>query len=300
MKSEANNKGELSFYIRAKNVFKKLVEKKREDAVYFVSFPKSGRTWLRLMIAKVYSELTGLDVELFLNSDKSLLNNSAQPYAYLKFSHGYQNSVISQGGSFPADYYKGKKVVLMIRDPRDVVVSHYYHEKYHYKSFSGSIGEFIRYRYDETQEDPGKRKARFGIVPIIRYMNAWQCNQGDLEGFFLLTYEDMKQDTLKYLFSVCNYLELPVKKELLEEVIEDCSFRNMRKLEENNEMDWKALDSSGNKKAYKTRKGKAGGYVEELSDEDIAFIEDEIIEKLDPEYSRYIFRTKKNVDSIES
>lgn len=169
-------------------VAKKLnrINKKRlhdadENIVYFVSFPKSGRTWLQLMMARIYSDLTGHNVELFLGSDKDLLRNKVKPYPFLRVGHGYQNAGISQGDDFPQGYYTGKKVILMVRDPRDVVVSHYYHEKYHYNCFDGSISEFIRYKYDKNQPDSGKRKARFGIIPIINYMNAWQKNIHVLE-----------------------------------------------------------------------------------------------------------------------
>jgi len=290
-----------SFLIhQARDLYKKISNNNSGNIVYFVSFPKSGRTWLRLMLAKIYSQITGVDFQLFLSPDKGLLKNQVKPYPFLVFGHGYQNSGIAQGKDFPEDYYKGAKIILMVRDPRDVVVSHYYHEKYYYKCYDGTVSEFIRYKYDANKPDPGKRKARFGIMPIINYMNSWQKNSHILDSSFLLTYEDMKNDTLSNLNELCAYLELPVKKELLNDVIEYCHFSNMRKLEEKNELDWKALDSSDSIKGYKTRKGKAGGYIEELSNEDILYIEDLLFSKLNSAYSRYLYRTEFNAPRLDN
>jgi len=268
--------------------FYKRVTKSKDDIVHFVSFPKSGRTWLELILAKIYADLTGINEERFLGSNKVLIREKVKPYPFLKVSHGNSNSRISQGEAFPIEYYKGSKVILMVRDPRDVVVSHYYHEKYHYKCFDGNISQFLRYAYDKRKPDPGRRKARFGILSILNYMNAWQENLGVLDDSFLLTYEDMQVNSFLELTKICKFIGLPVEDSLLNSVIEACSFENMRKLEESNKMNWNGLESSDTKLGLKTRKGKAGGYKEELSDDDIAYLDKMILENRDKAYSRYI------------
>lgn len=280
-----------SISMKLNRKYKNKINSKNKNIVFFVSFPKSGRTWLHLILARIYSDLTGLDIKLLLNADDAMLKDKVKPYPYIKFSHGYKNSGISQGEVFPEHYYKDTKIILMVRDPRDVVVSHYYHEKYHFKSFEGTISEFIRYQYDVNKPDPGKRKARFGILPIINYMNAWQGNFHILEDYFMLTYEDMKKEPLLYLNELCQYLGLPVNNISLHDVIDYCSFKNMRKLEEASNLEWNGLEPSDSQQGFKTRKGKAGGFRDELSENDINYIEGLIKEKLDPAYSQYIYTT---------
>lgn len=92
----------------------------RKDDVFIVSYPKSGNTWTRFLIANIISE-PGLEVDFknidFLVPDIYQASNNQlakmDSPRYLK-SHEY----------FDPRY---KKVIYIVRDPRDVLVSYYYY-----------------------------------------------------------------------------------------------------------------------------------------------------------------------------
>lgn len=125
-----------------------LSRKIRNDNIfYFVSFPKSGRTWLELMMAKIYSDLTNKSVSDILNRKIKSFKRSSnkKKIPYIQFGHGYKNSNICLGNFFPVKYYQNKNIVLLVRDPRDIVVSFFHYSKYHYKNFEGNLSEFVNF-----------------------------------------------------------------------------------------------------------------------------------------------------------
>ena len=81
----------------------------RQNSAIVVSQPKSGRTWLRFMLDRL-----GL---------------------HLRYQH--------PSGSILPDEWRGKKIIFLYRDPRDVVVSHWYHATRRHGFYDGSLSDFI-------------------------------------------------------------------------------------------------------------------------------------------------------------
>ena len=128
-----------------------------------VSFPKSGRTWLRLLVGKALAERHGFAESDMLDTFE-LTRRAGLPPAV--FSHdGASNTEarhlrrLSPGKS---DYAK-KRVLLLRRDPRDVVVSCYFQASKRRDLFTGSLSEFVRHPC-------------YGIDKILRWYRIWEDN----------------------------------------------------------------------------------------------------------------------------
>jgi len=253
----------------------------KTNVVYAVSFPKSGRSWLEFMIAKIYADLLHIPIEWFLKKKKTGGDNLPR----ILFGHGYKNTTIAQGKNFPITYYKNKKIFLLVRDPRDVVVSHYYNEKYRSKNFNGTISEFIRFPY--FNERTKSIKARYGIKPIINYMNAWITNSNIFRNLFIAYYEDIRLDVYGQFKIILNYIGVKVPEHFIHSAIDYGQFDNMRRVELNGKVNWHGFSTSNDERSLKTRKGIVGGYQQELSPEDIDYINFEIEQNLDTFYHRY-------------
>lgn len=255
------------------------------EVIWFVSFPKSGRTWIELMTAYAISSLSGLDIrETLDNHPKSYrhhMTNELLPF--VSFSHGHNNFEICKGNTFPSEFYRGKRVVLLVRDPRDTIISNYYYQKWHHELFDGTVTDFIHYPYQMADD----KASRYGIAPMINYMNAWIDNQPLFDDLYVLQYEDMKADIEATLVQYFEHIAMPMSQQLLDDTVAYGSFDNMRKLEESNELGWYALGGAGSEKGFKTRKGKSGDYRQELSIEDIKFIDDYITTHLSPRFNSY-------------
>ena len=268
---------------------KKIKSKSGVNKIHAVSFPKSGRTWLQLMMAKIYSDLCERDINDVLNDSNPHYRNlkTGEFMPHLFFSHGWHNGRIGQGNYFPEAYYKKSKVFLLVMDPRDTVISHYYHSRWRDEDFEGTVSDFLRYPYHG--KEPDTRQARFGIGPIINYMNAWITNRKLLSDIYIAYYEDFKDDVTCQLTLLCNYVGIAVDNAVIDTAVDYGSFENMRKLEEEETLDWHGMAKSKTGKGSKVRKGKIGGFKEELDQEDNLFLNNEINKKLNPFYERYIY-----------
>lgn len=255
------------------------------EEIAAVSFPKSGRTWLELMMAYIYASLSERDVSRVLKAGHrrrmKLSKQLCRPV--FKFGHGYHNPDITRG-IFPVEQYWRKKVLLLVRDPRDVVVSHYYHSKYRSEEFTGNLHEFIHYN---NKADDNLGSLRFGVQAIINYMNAWVENRDAFGSFCMVCYEDMKKDTRTELQHIFDHFEIPIPEPLIAAAIEYGSVENMRSLERSGQLGWHGLRSSNHSGGQKVRRATIGSYQNELSQDDQTYADELINTQLNPMYSRY-------------
>jgi len=235
--------------------------KQRHDDVWLVEFPKSGVTWLSFLLANINLRCSGIDRQVtFFNihdfvpdvGQSRHIKDSALPFPGQRFikSHAQYNP-----------YYN--KVIYIIRDPRDVMVS-YYHFIDHLGYSSGSISDLIATK-------------RNGIDAWCKHVNGWFKNVGATQQFNIIRFEDLKRDTSKVLHHIYRLLGYEINDEVLEFAIKHSSFEAMKAQEE--------YYRAGNPKFSVTsmcRKGVAGSYVESLSKDDIKFVTEkagELMEK---------------------
>jgi hypothetical protein len=252
-----------------------------------VSFPKSGRTWVEVMVARVYELLTGIPVaQLVKNKPRMLIDRvSRKRLRIIRHGHGTRFRHFVRDGVFPRDDYRGLRVALQVRDPRDVLVSNYYYHKYQHQAFTGSMHDFIRFPYWEAE--PDTKLSFAGIDPIINYYNAWIENQDVFSSFLVIRYEDFHTDPLGTLGELFDFANVAVSDEQLADAIEYASFDNMRNMETSQKLEWIGLPGANDRHGLKTRRGQVGGYREELQSEDLAYVDRAIRERLSPFFHAY-------------
>jgi hypothetical protein len=256
----------------------------RNTDVYLISYPKCGRTWLRLMVGRAIVQHFGLPEDedmLFIRWKKKphpqvpwiTVVHDDRPM--LKAPEELQTS---------KEKYQDKRVIFLARDPRDVIVSSYFEMKnrgqlfgdnpYETRKavFAGSLPEFIH-------------KKEGGFETILSYYNIWAENRNIPRDFLLVRYEDIKVDAQKELRRVIDYLGLGfIPDVILAEAVGFASFDNMRKMEAHGEFKdgmLRPADQS-NQESYKTRKGKVKGFADHLEEAEISFLNQAMREKLSP------------------
>lgn len=239
--------------------------------VFILSYPKSGRTWLRLMVGKALALHFSLDSISPLQIDEMVSTNTQIPT--IKFTHDDQPNLKTPAElSTSKSEYKGKKVIFLVRDVRDVAVSYYFEltrrhtVNPHYPSYEGDLSSFLHH-------DQGS------VDTIIQYYNLWAKNRNIPAAFLLIRYEDMVENANQELRKVLDFLGLPeVQAETIHQAVEFACFDNMRKLEESGELDSFRLQPGDKQdpESYKTRRGKVQGFVDYLSEEDIEYLNQKI------------------------
>jgi hypothetical protein len=233
---------------------------------YIISYPKCGRTWL-YKILSLYS--------LKINS-----NNYVKDRKLLKFNNTFIKFVhdCSDPSPYPIKPTKfknkdliNKKKLMLLRDPREVIVSHWHHLSFREKTYNRSISEFIDDEY-------------LGVEKIISFYNF--LNSKSLDKSKIITYEKLVKDTFEEVKNILTFLNLEIDENLVKECIEDCSFE---KLQKNEIKETKNTDI----KTMKFRKGLSGNFNNDLSEEDLVKINNKIRQKLS---SR--FKEKLNLTNI--
>lgn len=225
--------------------------KQRHDDLYLVSFPKSGNTWLSFLMANIHVKMSGMSREVnFFNIHDFIpdIHSSRNLKRDILSFPGHR--VIKSHSEFNPLY---RKVIYLVRDPRDVMVSYYWFQK-NMGSFNESISKLIR-------------SPLFGISAWCRHVQAWVEAPASVSIDFV-RYEDIKEDPGNLLTRLYKLLGYTIHSDILAKCIRESSFENMKKLEGfyNYGGDMRFADFKF------MRKGQAGGYKSELSKEDISFI----------------------------
>lgn len=216
---------------------------------FVISFPKAGRTWLRVMFAKIL---------LMANGDPKKLE-------LLRYRHDGSNV---QSYNESKEKWKDNKIILLVRDPRDIVVSFYFQITLRENNnYNQDISHFIRSVY--------------GINNIIKFYNNWFENKHIPKEFMLVRYEDLKMKTMIELKRMCTFLDIIVEEEDLKTVIKYSSFENMKQMDIRKK--GHPLSNKGalavvskNPEGLKVRKGKINGFKDYLNEVDIQYINEQL------------------------
>jgi len=258
--------------LRSSLSFESLRAERRAD-VLLISYPKCGRTWLTMMLSRAMASHAGLaDVDYLAND---LLGGRVGDLPHIRISHDdnpHWKTVRRLRRS--KRRYAKKKIVLLVRDPRDVVISMYFERSRRERAYTGTLHEFLH-------------EGKGSLDTILAYYNIWAREQARLEGFCLVRYEDLKADSAGQVERILRFAGMKhVDTAHVAEAAQFGSFENMRAMEKSDALESGRLRARdpGDAESYKTRKGKVGGYVDYLSPSEIEWMERKIRETLDPSY----------------
>lgn len=214
----------------------------RQDHGTLLSFPKSGRTWMRVMFDHL---------------------NTRLEYTHGEGGAGHQGATHLNDMRFFDKWLRRKRLIFLYRDPRDTVVSGYFHARYRLQNFSGELSEFLR-------------DSRHGLEKVCHFNLGWMQRGSGRSNFLSLSYETLRIDTAGQMMRCMDFLGRPVDSARLHAVVQECSFENMQRAE--GAMKYKdaygqmlAPVDPSNPESFKVRKGKVGGYLESFSEQDLIY-----------------------------
>ena len=256
----------------------------RADVVV-VSFGKSGRTWLRVMISRYYQLLFSIPERVLLGFDNYHRRNGEIPKIF--FTH--DNYIKDYTGEFDTKAaFHSKKVVLLVRNPKDIAVSQYFQWQHRMRPAKKKLNQYPPHgskvsAFDFVMDE------NVGLPGIIEYLNLWAREADQVSDLLVIRYEDMRKDADAVLGRVMEFLNgVPADAEAVASAVEYSSVENMRKLEEKNVF-WLAggrmkPGKKGDPNSYKVRRAKVGGYKDYFADDESAQIDELVAKKLSPTY----------------
>lgn len=233
------------------------------DDVFIVSYPRSGNTWTRFLIGNLiyqdepvtFANIESRVPEIYFNPDHVM---RALPRPRILKSHE----------CFEPRY---KRIIYIVRDPRDVAVSFYHHnlkagnipDQYPMEEF---IPRFIAAEFD----------TKWGSWSD--HIMSWMLLRQSDPGFLMLRYENMKKDSAGELARVAKFLErcsfrkIEASPERLQRSVELSSPERMRKLEKEQGANWVLTKKTRHDKPF-VRTATSGGWKSTLSGASVAAIE---------------------------
>jgi hypothetical protein len=208
----------------------------------FISFPKSGRSWLRYALHRL-----GVADQIFFHHDGFEYNDGAKPPLDFDFNrrlHRYDNSKI---------------IVYLHRDPRDVMISLYSQITGRFADFfnySGSLSDFIRDPY-------------FGAENLQGFRSQWErlCADGRA---LAISYEACHSNFVVTLTKIVAHYGFDIEEKAIITASKEAEFKNMQAVEKSGSFvePWLRLRNG----APKVRIGRVRSFTHEFTPADIAYL----------------------------
>lgn len=203
------------------------------------SYPRSGGTWLAIMLAEL---LTSASFDLRSGDDSVPMVGEGTPRVILPDG----GRLIRTHEPYRREY---RRSILLVRDPRDVVVSYFHFQRDRLKTFSGSLDDFVsafvRGRVDH-----------YG--PWRDHVASWLAGG---QPQVTVRYEDLLDDPARELTRLVEFLTGRPDPTAIRDVVAANSFDEMRAKEERSAEALPAWEGAG---ARFVRSGTAGGWRDTL------------------------------------
>lgn len=246
-------------------------------AVAIVSYPKSGRTWIRALLGHALVEARGFP--------QGLPNDRLLDPDMLTASSGLKRTMLSHDGSDflpPRDFrklltdksfYRGRIVHFLHRDPKDILVSAWFTATMRANVFDGTLSDFIR-------------SPALGIRKIARFHKIWAAAAAIPQEFHLVRYEQLHSDPKPLLRQILSSIGVAIGEAQLTRALEASSFARMRQMETSGDIRILGRTlvprDAHDEGSYKTRRGIVGGYRDYMSESDIAYVTQVLAEEGNP------------------
>jgi hypothetical protein len=217
------------------------------DDIFIVSYPKSGNTWTRFLMANLmYPEKSPdfANLNLVIPDPEALSKRALArlPRPRIIKSHQY----------FDPRY---RRVIYVVRDPRDVALSQYhFHIKRTLIDDSYPIERFVN-RFVAGETSP---YASWG-----ENVAGWLATRYNTPGFLLLRYEDMMADTQGEVTKIAHFLKLEASPERVAQAVERSSAERMRAMEKQQARQWSSTRNTRQDIPF-VRTAKSGNWKTEM------------------------------------
>lgn len=224
---------------------------------FLVGYPKSGTTWLRFLVANLAypdQQISFENIERFipdpaLHHDSNLIKMKSP-------------RILKTHRVFDPRF---RKIVMIVRDPRDVMIS--YHKfciKMRKFSSEASRLEFIEAFLSGQIDGYGTWEQNIG--------SWWGALNHEPDRLHLVRYEDLTSDPIEKMTKIASFLQLERTAEQIQSAVERSSANEMRKLEKQTAHKWKALRDGDQNIAF-VGKAQPNAWESKLDQEEVQRIE---------------------------
>ncbi len=264
---------------------KEQLERLQRADIVVVSFGKSGRTWLRVMVSQFFKLRHNLPTNALLGFDNFHNIDKTIPRVFFTHDNYIRDFVGNDDSKMP---FYDKTVVLMARDPRDVAVSQYFQWKFRMKPSKFAMNKYPPEGSDISLYDFVVGNNGGSMSAVIDYLNLWASECDRIERFHLLRYEDLRTSPVLYFTRMLEFLGLDATEQQIKGAVDYASFDNMKAMESGKQSRFASgrmtPGDASNPDSYKVRRAKVGGFRDYFDDEQVEAINRQLHSTLDGRY----------------
>lgn len=266
--------------------FRGYEEKKKLEAAdgAIVSFGKSGRTWVRVLMWRYFALKNGYASDSISGFNEFRDRHANVPVLffthdnYLKDWYGHDRK---------AEIYGDLPTVLLVRDPRDTAVSQFFQWKHRMERRKKVINDYPL--ADDTSVHDFITGDKAGLPKIIDFMNVWAEAAPQMKKLLVVRYEDLRADTKGQLRRILEFFGEQPTDAALEDAVTFASIDNMRRMETENASKAGSHRSmkpgnADDPSSFKVRRGKVGGWRDYVTEEQAEALGAVLRDRLNPVY----------------
>jgi hypothetical protein len=228
------------------------------DDTFIVSYPRSGNTWTRFLVANL---MHPDEPATFRNIERLVPDSEAQSCRYFKSIP--RPRVIKSHQYFDPRF---KKVIYIVRDPRDVALSYYdFQRKYRQIEDGYPLTQYVN-------DFVGGRLSSADWGTWGENVGSWVATRQTHAGFLLLRYEEMIADPENELAKIAVFMGIEPNRQLLANTIALSSAERMRGLEKTQGSEWVTTKNKRSDIPF-IRSASSGGWKNQLPQDAIVAIE---------------------------
>ena len=265
------------------------LETARNANLIIIAHPKSGNTWLKVMLTRLYQVRHGLPDADFAKYSKLAVRHPAIPrFAATNACYSYEAAVgKALTANAPDSDLRQKPVVFIARNPCDIAVSWYFQFTKRQSAHKQElINHFIDHPIDRNAISIWDfvRHSDIGLPFLIDYLNTWEKNLVALERSLLIRYEDLRVDAASILRQITALMGDEFSDEESQAAVDFASFENLRKLETSGffRQGGLTLRDPQDPESFKVRRGKINGYRDYFNAKQVADLEQLLTGRLSP------------------
>ena len=266
--------------LRRKHLAELELAKAHNANFLIIGHPKSGNTWLKVMISRLYQLRYDLPESKLINTDEFARKIPEIPR--LAATNGYYSyegevgKLLAAGA--PDNPLRHKPVLFLARNPIDIAVS-WFHQftKRQSRAKQELINHWVENPIDRNTVQMWEfvRHSDIGLPSLIEYQNTWARNVQDLEHGMLVKYEELRTEPVPTLHKIIQLMGENFSEEEIRAAVEWGSFDNLQKLETKGTFSQGGMKlvNADDPSTYKVRRGKVGGYRDDFDPQQVAELE---------------------------
>ena len=245
-----------------------LENKKRIQAndIFLASYPRSGNTWIRLLMSDLILQTQGYETSTGGNIIPDIYKDNINIWFSDSRINNLPFRIVKTHETYETEY---EKIIYVVRNPADAICSYYHYTKEYCTKENSDDNECINdiddfclshlsqwYWHTQTYIKLKERKAK-----KIQFVS----------------YESLKNNTVKSLQSIATFCGLQVEQELCQKAVDNQEFKKLQDMaKQTSEIKLGFKEDNGYDKFF--RQGEVNTSSQELSTETMRLIEEKTMD----------------------